>query len=129
MAEARRILVVKLSSLGDTLHALPAVAELLIPLPVIELRKHLFHVCPCLFLREALADHMRDADVDQIVHIAVRVGTVCIAPLAVVLVKRAVLVSADDRVFKRHPAALTDQLMRRAEQRVDGHAEKRGQQF
>ena len=33
MAEARRILVVKLSSLGDTLHALPAVAELRDRLP------------------------------------------------------------------------------------------------
>ena len=33
MAEPRRILVVKLSSLGDTLHALPAVAELRDRLP------------------------------------------------------------------------------------------------
>ena len=89
---------------------LSVVGKLLVSLPVIQMRKHILHVASCLFLRESFFYHVRHTDVDQIVHVAVRVCAVCVAPFAVCFVRCAVLVLADDFVFKRHTAALAEKL-------------------
>jgi hypothetical protein len=47
-----------------------------------------------------------------------------IAPLAVFLIEKSVTFHAYISILKRHTTALTDELLRRAEQSVDGHAEK-----
>ena len=76
-----------------------------------------------LFLGEVFVGHVPDACVDQIVHAAVGVGAVGVAPFAVVLVGGAILVVADDGILQRHAAALAHQLPRCAQQRVDRYIE------
>ena len=84
----------------------------------------MFHIRARLFFGKALLYHHRDTHVDQFIHIAVSIAAVGITPLTVRFVERAVLLMADDAVLKRHPAALTDQLLRRAEQGVDRNAKE-----
>ena len=108
---------------------LAAVAELVIALPVIQRGQELLHIGAGLLLGEVLAHHVPDADVQQIVHAAVGIDSVGIAPFAVILVETAVVIPADDRVLQRHAAALADQAARLAEQRVDRHAEQPREQL
>ena len=62
---------------------------------------------------------MRNAYLDQIVHVVIHIFTVGIAPLAIFLVEKSIGFLADIAVFKRHPTALTDQALGRAEKRID----------
>ena len=100
-----------------------------IPLPIIQFRKHIPHICPHLLRRKLLICHVAHTDIDQIIHVVIHILAVGIAPLAVFLIEDAVGFSADHRVFHRHSAALADQLTRRAEDRIDGNTENLGQQF
>ena len=93
------------------------------------LRERLFQIAAGLLLRESFRHHLADADVNQVVHIAVGKRSVGIAPPAVVLIDRAVFFPAENRVLQRHPAALADQLPRRAEQGIDRHVEQAGKQL
>ena len=68
---------------------------------------------------KALLHHVRDTYANQIVHVAICVRPVGIAPLAIILIERTVPIPPEDRVFKGHSAALTDQWMRRSEQCID----------
>ena len=95
------------------------VAQFLVALPVVEGGQYLPHVSAGLVLGEVLVHHVADADIDQAVHVVVGVGSVGVAPFAVVLVGGAVLVIAYDRIVHGHAAALADQLLRGAEERVD----------
>ena len=70
---------------------------------------------------------MRYAKVDQLLFRGVFEGSVGIAPHAVV--KGAVRLFTGDGIFKRHAAALADQLPRRAKQRIDRHVKERGKQL
>ena len=72
---------------------------------------------------------MLDTDLDEIVHIAVGIRSVGVAPFAVVRVGAAVLFAADNVLLQRHPAALADQRMRRIQQRIDRNTEQRRQQL
>ena len=98
-------------------------------LPVIKLWQHILHMDTRLFLRKAIGSHMLNTNVDKLVHIVIRIITVGIAPLAVILVEAAVDLLADKLVLKRHTAALTYQLSRRAQNRVDGHVEQLRQEL
>ena len=89
---------------------LSAVTEVFVSLPVIQCRQHLFHIGAGLVFGKALLHHVGNAYPDQVIHVAVCVSPVSKAPLAVILIERAVLIPADDRVFQRHPAALADQF-------------------
>ena len=67
---------------------------------------------------------MADEEVQQGVLASVRKFTVCAAPLAVLLVQAPVRLPAQQPVVvQRHPAALADELPRRAQERVDGYVE------
>ena len=72
---------------------------------------------------------MRYARVNQLLFRGVFEGSVGIAPHAVVLVKGAVRLFTGDGIFKRHAAALADQLPRRAKQRIDRHVKECGKQL
>lgn len=72
---------------------------------------------------------MRYAKVNQLLLRGVFEGSVGIAPHAVVLVKGAVRLFTGDGIFKRHAAALADQLPRRAKKRIDRHVKERGKQL
>lgn len=72
---------------------------------------------------------MRYANVNQLLFRGVFEGSVGIAPHAVVLVKGAVRLFTGDGIFKRHAAALADQLLRGTEKRVDGNVKKLRKQF
>ena len=67
---------------------------------------------------------MPDEKVDELTQIAVYELAFRIAPLAVVLVKRAVRLTAQKSIFKRHAAALADELYGRAEKGIYGYVEK-----
>lgn len=66
------------------------------------------------------------AHLNQVLHIAVQMHPIGVAPFAVILIQKAVLFPADAVIRKRHTAALANQLSRRTEQCVDGHIEQLG---
>lgn len=72
---------------------------------------------------------MRYAKVDQLLFRGVFEGSVGIAPHAVVLIKGAVRLFTGDGIFKRHAAALADQLPRRTEKCIDRHVKEHGKQL
>ena len=61
---------------------------------------------------------------DHLVHILIDIFAVRIAPSAVFLVELSVRLPADNIILQRHPAALTDQLFGRSEDRVDRNTEE-----
>ena len=108
---------------------LAVVAELFVAFPVVQRGQYLLQILTRLRLGKTLVCHILDADFDQIVHITVGIGPVRKAPFAVILVERSIRVAADERIIKRHAAALADQLARRAEQGVDRNVKKSGKQL
>ena len=70
----------------------PVIGKLFVAFPVIKLRQPLFHICACLLLGKFITYHVLYAHVDQVVHIAVGIGAVRVAPFAVVLIQRPVAV-------------------------------------
>ena len=106
------------------LFKLPVVAKLFISFPVIQFGQRLFQIDFGLLFGKVFIYHMPHTDVDQVIHVAVCVCPIGKAPLAIIFIKRAVLISADNRIIQRHSAALADQLIRRTKQCVDGYVEK-----
>ena len=86
---------------------------------MLQLRDDSFHMRPDLLRRPALTRHVRHAEIYQLLLAGIRELAAGVAPLAVVLVERAVRLLAGSGVVERHPAALTNQLSGRAQQRVD----------
>ena len=74
-----------------------------------------------LLLRPAFACHVLCAEIDQLLLAGIGKFPVGVTPLAVFLVERAVGFPAEGGILQRHPAALTDQLPGRPQQRVDGN--------
>ena len=79
--------------------------------------------------RPILIGHVLHQKIGQRLQILIGKLPVGIAPLAVVLVERAVRLAAEQRILQRHAAALADQLARRAQQRVDRYVKQRGQEL
>ena len=96
-------------------------------LPVLQLRQLLGQILPHLGFGPGVGGHVRCAVVDQGAQVGIGKFPVGIAPLAVVLIEAAVRLSAEDAVLQGHAAALAKQLPGAAQQRIDGHAEKRRQ--
>ena len=86
-------------------------------------------MCPHLLRRPAFARHVLNAEVDQLLLTVIFEFAVCIAPFAVILIERAVGFPAHGPVLERHAAALTDQLSRRTQQRIDRNIEHPGKQL
>ena len=98
-------------------------------LPVLQPRHNGFHVRADLLSGPRFARHMLHAEVDELLQAGVLERTARVAPLAVVLVERAVRLAAENGVLQRHPAALTDELARRAQQCVDRNVKKLREQL
>lgn len=98
-------------------------------LPVLELRQQVLQVGADLDGRKGIVCHVGRAEIDQRIHALIRECAVRIAPLAVILVERAVRFAAHAPVFERHAAALADELPRRTEQRVDRDVKKAREQL
>lgn len=94
--------------------------------PMLQVRHHGLHVGADLLRRPALAGHVRHAEVDELLLTGIRERAVGIAPFAVLLVEGAIRLPAGGGILQRHPAALADQLPRRAQQRVDGDIKQPG---
>ena len=87
-------------------------------------------LCPALRFADIFrVRHMRQQKIQQRILALVSEGPLRIAPLAVILVERAVRFAAHVPVFERHAAALADELPRRAEQRVDRDVKKAREQL
>ena len=87
--------------------------------PVLQVGHDGFHMGADLFGGPLLVCHVGDAEVDQLRRAGVTEFAAVVAPLAVVLVERAVRLLAGGGVLQRHAAALADQLPGRAQERID----------
>ena len=96
------------------------------PFPILQLRQQLPQIGAHLLLCVGILRHIFHAHLNQILHIAVQIHPIGVAPFAVILIQKAVLFPADAVIRKRHAAALANQLSRRTEQCVDGHIEQLG---
>ena len=85
---------------------------------MLEFGYNCFHMRPNLFRRPIFICHMLNAEINKLFFAGIFEFAVAIAPFAVLLVKRTVCFFADYGIFKRHSAALTDKLPRRAQQRI-----------
>ena len=91
-----------------------------------EVRDDRLHMGADLLRGPRFGRHVRDAEVDELLHALVGKGAAVVAPLAVVLVEGTVRLTAQGAVVERHAAALADELTRGAKQGIDGHVEKGG---
>ena len=87
--------------------------------PVLQVGHDGFHMGADLFGGPLLVCHVGDAEFDQLRRAGVTEFAAVVAPLAVVLVERAVRLLAGGGVLQRHAAALADQLPGRAQERID----------
>ena len=94
---------------------------------MLQFRHDRFHMRPHLFFRPGVACHMFHAKLDQLLLAGISKRAARITPLAIFLIKRTVRFPADRGVLQRHPTALTDQLLRGTQQRVDGNVKQVGQ--
>ena len=96
------------------------------PFPILQLRQQLPQIGAHLLLCVCILWHIFHAHLNQILHIAIQIYTIGVAPFAVILIQKAICFPADAVIRKRHAAALANQLSRRAKQCVDGHIEQLG---
>ena len=94
------------------------------PFPIFQLRQQLPQIGAHLLLCVCILWHIFHAHLNQILHIAIQIYTIGVAPFAVILIQKAICFPADAVIRKRHAAALANQLSRRAKQCVDGHIEQ-----
>ena len=91
---------------------------------MLERRQESRHVRAHLPGRPLLACHVLRTEVDELVHARIGEFSIGVAPFTVVLVDGSVRLTAERRLLERHPAALADQLPRRAQKRVDRHVKE-----
>ena len=95
---------------------------------MLQLWQHLIEIGSGLLRRELLVGHMGDENLQELLHAVIGELAVGIAPLTVVLVEAAVQIPADDLItVQGHTTALTDQLARVTQQKIDGGIKQCGQ--